>query len=133
MDGLDRVYGTTLQRIRWQRGSKSRLGIAVLMSLSLARRALHIDELRRSLAINEEGNDLNVKKVPSIQTLLGSCLGLAIFDCETSTVRLAHSVSMVPQGNTPRSYWAFPELPRTKICLTYFRLHLGPIVFHPKA
>ena len=103
-DGLECVYGTTLERIRRQRGSKSRLGIAVLMSLSHAGQALHVDELRRSLAIDKEGNDLNIKKVPSIHTLLGSCFGLITFDSETSTVRLAHITGTEPQGNTPGLY-----------------------------
>ena len=95
-DGLECVYGTTLERIRWQHGGKSRLGIAILMSLSLAGQALHVDELRRSLAVNEGGNDSNIKEVPLIHTLLGSCLGLVTFDCETLTVRLAHTTRMAP-------------------------------------
>ena len=103
-DGLECVYGTTLERIRQQRGSKSRLGIAILMSLSLAGQALHVDELRRSLAVNEKGNDLNIKRVPSIHTLLGSCLGLVTFDRETSTVRLAHTTGTAPQSNTLSLY-----------------------------
>ena len=48
--GLDSVYGQTLQRIREQRGDRSRLGMEVLMWVSHAERPLRIDELCHALA-----------------------------------------------------------------------------------
>ena len=121
-DGLDGAYSTTLGMIRQQRGSKSKLGIAVLRSLSRAGRALHIDELYNSLAVNQESHDLNIKKVPSIQTRLGSCLGLVTFDRETSTVRLVHSTSIAPQGNAPGTALDPSPMATHQICLTYSNL-----------
>ena len=87
---LDSVYAQTLQRIREQKGDRSRLGMEVLMWASHAERPLRIDELCHSLAIEMGTSDLDDENIPPQDTVLGSCLGLAVADAETSTVRLIH-------------------------------------------
>ena len=87
---LDSTYTQTLQRIRDQKGDRSRLGIEVLMWVSHAERPLGIDELRHALAVEMGSMDLDPDNIPPQDTVLGSCLGLTIIDAETSTVRLIH-------------------------------------------
>ena len=87
---LDSTYTQTLQRIRDQKGDRSRLGIEALMWVSHAERPLRIDELRHALAVEMGSTDLDPDNIPPQNTVLGSCLGLAVVDAETSTVRLIH-------------------------------------------
>ena len=87
---LDSVYAQTLQRIREQKGDRSRLGMEVLMWVSHAERPLGIDELRHALAVEMDSTGLDPENIRPRDTVLGSCLGLAVIDAETSTVRLVH-------------------------------------------
>ena len=87
---LNSVYGQTLGRIKDQKGGRSRLGMEVLMWVSHAERALQIDELCHALAVEKEATDLDFENVPPQDTVLGSCLGLAVVDKKTSMVRLIH-------------------------------------------
>jgi len=87
---LDRVYGQTLQRIRDQKGSRSRLGMEVLMWVSHAKRPLRIDELCHALAVEIDSRDLDPENITPQDTVSGSCLGLAVVDSETLTVRPIH-------------------------------------------
>ena len=87
---LDSVYAQTLQRIREQKGDRSRLGMEVLMWVSHAERLLGIDELRYALAVEMDSVDLDLENIRPQDTVLGSCLGLVVVDAETSTVRLIH-------------------------------------------
>ena len=88
--GLDSVYAQTLQRIREQRGGRSQLGMEVLMWVSYAERPLRIDELCHALAVDLQSTDVDRDNIRPQDTVLGSCLGLAVVDAETSTVRLIH-------------------------------------------
>ena len=88
--GLDSVYARTLQRIREQKGDRSRLGMEVLMWISHAERPLQIDELCHALAVDMEAIDLDPENIRPQDTVIGSCLGLAVVDAETSTVRPIH-------------------------------------------
>ena len=88
--GLDTVYAQTLQRIMEQKGDRSRLGMEVLMWVSHAERPLLIDELCHALAVDLESTGLDPENIRPQDTVLGSCLGLAVVDAETSTVRLIH-------------------------------------------
>ena len=87
---LDSVYAQTLQRIREQRGDRSRLGMKVLMWVSHSERPLRIAELQHALAVHMENTDLDPENVRSEDMVLGSCLGLAIVDKEMLTVRPVH-------------------------------------------
>jgi len=87
---LDDVYEGTLRRIKEQTGDRSRLGIEALMWVSHAERPLRIDELCHALAVEKEATDLDLENVRPLDTVLGSCFGLAVVDKETSIVRLIH-------------------------------------------
>ena len=120
--GLDSVYSQTLQRIREQKGDRSRLGMEVLMWVSHAERPLRIDELCHALAVNMQSTDLDPENVRSPNIVLGSCLGLAVVHAETSTVRPIH--------HTLQEYLSqsgiFPSAHKTlgQICLTYLSYKL---------
>ena len=87
---LDSVYAQTPERIREQKGDRSRLGMEVLMWVSHAVRPLGISELCHALAVEMESTDLGPENIRPQDTVLGSCLGLAVVDAKTSTVRLIH-------------------------------------------
>jgi len=87
---LDSVYGHTLQQIKEQKGDRRRLGMGLLMWLSHAVRPLRIGELCHALAVDVEVTDLDPKNIRPQDTVLGSCLGLAMVDKKTSIVRLIH-------------------------------------------
>jgi len=87
---LDSLYDQTLQQIKEQKGDLPRLGMEVLMWVSHAERPLRIDELCHALAVDVEATDLDSEKIRSQDTVLGSCLGLAMVDKKTSIVRLIH-------------------------------------------
>ena len=87
---LDSTYTQTLQRIKDQKGDRSRLGIEVLMWVSHAALPLRIGELCHALAVEMGSTYLDPDNIPPQDTVLGSCLGLVVVDAETSTVRLIH-------------------------------------------
>jgi len=87
---LESVYAQTLQRIREQKGDRSRLGVEVLMWVSHAKRPLTIGELSHALAVEIESKDLDPENIRPQNTVLASCLGLVVVDEETSVVRLIH-------------------------------------------
>lgn len=87
---LESVYDQTLQRIRKQKGDRSRLGVEVLMWVSHAERSLQVDELCYALAVETGTTDLDLENIRPQDTVLGSCLGLAVVGKETSTVRPIH-------------------------------------------
>ena len=114
---LDNVYDQTLKRIREQKGDRSRLGIQVLMWVSHAKRPLRIDELCHALAVEPRSTDLDPENIPPQDTVLGSCLGLAVVNAETSIVRLIH-YTLQEYLSLPS---VFPDAHRTlgETCLTY--------------
>ena len=87
---LESVYTQTLQRIREQKGDRSKLGMEVLMWISHAERPLTIGELCHALAVEVGTTDLNPENICPQDIVLRSCLGLVVIDSGTSTVRLIH-------------------------------------------
>ena len=114
---LDNVYDQTLRRIKEQKGDRSRLGMEVLMWASYAERPLRIEELCHALAVEMGATELDLENVRQQDTVVGSCLGLAVVDKETSTVRPIHY--------TLQEYLSrpgiLPDAHRTlgQTCLTY--------------
>jgi len=87
---LQGVWGAALERIKEQDRQKTRLGMAALMWLSHSEQPLHSDEISHALAVEIGSTDLNPEWIPSVETLLSSCLGFIVIDRETSVVRLIH-------------------------------------------
>jgi len=120
--GLDSVYARTLQRIREQKGDRSRLGMEVLIWVSHAERPFRIDELCHALAVDIDSPDLDPENIWHQETVIGSCLGLAIVDPETFTVRLIHYTLqeyLSQPGILPNAHTTLGEK-----CLTYLNYKL---------
>ena len=116
-DGLGDAYGVTLDRIK-QSGGKSRLAMAALMWISQSERAMSADELCHALGVQIGSTDPNPDNIPSIQSLLASCLGLATVDREGSTVRLVHFTLQEYLNSHPEMFHN-PYAAMAEVCLTY--------------
>ena len=116
--GLDDAYGTTLDRIREQRGDKAKLGMEALMWISHSERPLRAEELCHALAVKVGTTDLNAHNVPSIRTLLSCTLGLVTIDEQALTVRLVHFTLQEYLAAHPELFIT-PHAMMAEICLTY--------------
>ncbi|RPA91652.1 ankyrin, partial [Choiromyces venosus 120613-1] len=116
--GVGDLYTATLERINAQKGSRPQQGMEVLMWISHSLRPLNPDELCHALGVEIGASNVDHDNIPSIRTVLGSCLGLVTVDSSSSTVRLVHF--------TLQEYiLAHPTLFHTahsmiaEVCLTY--------------
>ena len=113
-DGLGGAYTETLSRIKKQPGSRSKLGMKVLMWVSHAERPLQIDELCHALGV-EGSSDLDIGNIPAIETLLACTLGLVTVEKSSSTVRLVHYTLQEHLA----SLFSNPHPMIAEVCLTY--------------
>ena len=115
--GLGDAYIATLSRIRALEGSGSKLGMEVLMWVSHAKRPLHINELCHALGV-EGSEDLDIRNIPTIDTLLTCTLGLVTVEKSSSTVRLVHYTLQEHLSNNTE---LFPNAHSiiAEVCLTY--------------
>ena len=67
---LGDAYTTTLDRMKAQKGSRSRLGMEALMWVSNSERPLKTSELCHALGVNIGSSDLDLENVPEIRTIL---------------------------------------------------------------
>jgi len=131
--GLQDAYDTTLNRIRQQGGSKSRLGMDALMWISHCERPLRSQDLCHALGVELGAEDFSIHNVPSIRTVLGYTLGLAIIDEKESTLRLLHFTLQEYLAQNPTLFVTAHSM-MAEICLTYLnsrsiralRLNLDP-------
>ena len=114
--GLGDVYDATIGRIKAQGGDRARLGIAALMWISHSERPLKVDEICHALAVEIGSAHMNTSNVPSIQTVLICCQGLAVV--ESSTIRLIHFTLKEYLSGRPDLFGrAHSKIAET--CLTY--------------
>lgn len=66
------------------------MAISILAWVYLAKRQLRLDELQHALAVKSSDRFFDEDGIPSERSLLDSCLGLAVVEAETLTVRLTH-------------------------------------------
>jgi len=117
-NGLRSAYSATLARIKAQGGSKSKLGVDVLMWLSHSERPLGTDELCHAMGVEIGSTDLNSQNIPTIETLLGCSLGLVIVEASSYTVRLVHyTLQEYLRNNT--DLFHRPHSMIAEVCLTY--------------
>ena len=115
---LGDVYGTTLERIKAQKGSGSRLGIDALMWVLNSGRPLRDSELCHALGVRTGSTDLDPENVPTIRALIGCSLGLITVEESSSIVRLVHFTLQEYLSNNP-SLFQNPHSMITEVCLTY--------------
>ena len=112
------LYSETLARIKVQGGSKSRLGMGVLMWLSHSERPLNANELCHGLGVEIGSTDLNFQNIPAIETLLGCSLGLVTVEASSYTVRLIHYTLQEYLSNNTDLFHS-PHSMIAEVCLTY--------------
>jgi len=115
---LGDVYKTTLERIKAQKGGRSRLGISALMWISNSERPLRTSELCHALGVRIGSTDLDVEGVPTIRTLIGCSLGLITVEASSSVVRLVHFTLQEYLSSNP-SLFQSPHSMIAEVCLTY--------------
>ena len=117
-NGLQGAYSATLQRIQAQKGSRSRLGMEVLMWLSHSEQSLKADELCHAMGVEIGSTDMNSQNIPTIETLLGCSLGLVTVEAYTYTVRLVHYTLKEYLSNNSDLFHR-PHSMIAEVCLTY--------------
>jgi len=119
--GLDGAYADAIKRIQEQDENRSNLAMQALMWISRSVRPLRVDELCHALAVKTGSTHLNPDNVPSMNTILGCCLGLIAVDKEASTVRAIHfTLHMYLRGNSIA--FSSPDGTMAEVCLTYLNL-----------
>jgi len=117
-NGLGGAYSATLERIKAQQGSKSRLSMEVLMWLSHSEQPLQTKELCDALGVEIGSTDRNSHNIPTIETLLGCALGLVTVEAFSHTARLVHFTLQEYLSNNvdlfPSAHSMIAE-----VCLTY--------------
>ena len=116
------AFDATFERIRAQGSGRERIGISTIFWLREALRPLKMEELREIFAIRFEDSNIDRTFSPSVQMILGACMGLVEMDPATSTVQLVHFAVLEYLQNRPVQSWSWrpPEL--GLLCLRYFSL-----------
>jgi len=117
-NGLGDAYKATLTRLRAQKGNKSRLGLTALMWVLNSQGPLRADDLRQALGVEIGSVDLDQNNVPSLKTILSSCLGLVVVEASSSTVRLVHFTLQEYLSND-LTLFRNPHSTIAEVCLTY--------------
>ena len=120
---LQDVYSTTLDRIKQQGGSKSKLGMEALMWISHSERPLGSQELCHALGVELGAEDFNIQNVPSIRTVLQCTLGLVAVDKKASTPRLLHFTLQEYLRQHPTLFSTAHSI-MAETCLTYLNCPL---------
>jgi len=120
--GFNDVYAAALDRIKGQTVGKSKLGMATLMWISRSMEPMDAAELCEALGVQIGSPDHNPDSIPSIQTLVASCLGLVIVD-KYSEVRLVH-FTLQEYLNSCSEIFQNPYAVMAEVCLTYLNFGL---------
>jgi len=117
-NGLSDAYTASLARLRGQKGTKSLLGMKVLMWVLYSERLLRAEELCHALGVEIGSTHLDPDNIPALRTLLSSCQGLVTVEASSSTVRLVHFTLQEHLLSTPTLFHN-PHSTIAEVCLTY--------------
>ena len=123
-NGLSDAYTATLARLKTQKRNKSVLGMKVLMRVLYSKRPLSTGELCCALGVEIGSTDLDLEGVPTLRTLLSSCLGLVTVEASSSTVRLVH-YTLQEHLLHDSTLFHSPHSAIAEVCLTY--LNFGSV------
>jgi len=123
-NSLGDVYTTILTRLKAQKAYRSVLGMKVLMWVLYSKRPLRAEELYHALGVEIGSPDLDPENVPTVQTLVASCLGLVTLEASLSTVRLVHFTLQEHLSSNPTLFYS-PHSMIAEVCLTY--LNFGSV------
>ena len=117
-NGLSAAYKATLNRLKAQKGNELVLGLKALMWVLYSERPLREEELCHALGVETGSTDAVPGNVPTIQTVLASCLGLLTVEASSSTVRPVHfTLKAHFSGDPPLFYSAHSTI--AEVCLAY--------------
>jgi len=116
--GLGDAYAATILRMKAQHGSRSRLGMEVLMWVSHSERPLHVDELCHVLGVEAGSVSLNLRNIPTAKSLTACTLGLVMVEKSSSIVRLVHYTLHEYLSHNPKLFIK-PHSTIAELCLTY--------------
>ena len=97
--------------------------MTALMWISQSERPMSPEELCHALGVQIASTDPNPENIPSIESLLASCLGLVIVDKEESTVRMVHFTFQEYLNSSSEMFQNSYGL-MAEVCLTYRTLTL---------
>jgi len=117
-NGYSNAYTATLARLKAQKGYKSALGLKVLMWVLYSERPLRAEELCHALGVEIGSADRDLENVPTLRTLITSCLGLVVVEASSSTVRLVHFTLQEHLSSDPTLFHS-PHSAIAEVCLTY--------------
>jgi len=130
-NGQSDAYGMTLTRLKEQKRSRVELGLKVLMWVLHSERPLLAEELGHALGVEVGSPNLDFACVPTLQTLLSSCLGLVTIEESSSTLRLVHHTLQEHLSRDPTLFHS-PHSTIAEVCLTYLNFRsvrdLSPIL-----
>jgi hypothetical protein len=87
---LDEAFAGSMIRIEQQPESQYNKAAKIIAWIHLAERPLTVDELQCCLATRDGDRLFDREGIPTRESMLNCCQGLAVIDHETSTVRLVH-------------------------------------------
>jgi len=116
--GLSDAYMATLTRLKAQKGNKSVLGLKVLMWAVYSERPLRVEELCHALGVGMGSTDLDHENIPTLRTLVSSCVGLVTVEASSSTFRLVHFTLQEHLLRDPTLFHS-PHSTIAEVCLTY--------------
>lgn len=88
-EGLSDTYRRILNKIS-KSPSRAKLAQKVFQWATVAKRPLHVEELKEAVAFERDDKSWNVEKVPHEDLMFESCRGLIIKDADDESVHFAH-------------------------------------------
>jgi len=118
---LSDLYTANLNQLKAQKGYKAVLGMKVLMWLLFSEGPIRPDELCYALGVEIGSTDPDPEKIPSLRTLISSCLGLVTVkrvSKSDSIVQLVHLTLREHLLSDPTLFHS-PHSKIAEVCLTY--------------
>jgi len=116
--GLGDAYTATITRLKAQKGNRPRFGLQALMWVLYSERPLRAEELCHALGVEMGSAELDPENIPTLRTLLKSCLGLLTVEASSSTIRLVHPTLQEHLSLDPTLFQSSHST-IAEVCLTY--------------
>ncbi|KAI5796812.1 hypothetical protein FPQ18DRAFT_422116 [Pyronema domesticum] len=126
---FDDAFVITIRRIQEQPKARARQAMEVLKWTLLSKRKLTVVELCHALAISPGDTHLDRDNFPAEISLVQWCLGLVIFDKETSSIRLVHKslFEYLNRQHEENQLFQRGQSEIAQVCLTYMDFEDSPV------
>jgi ankyrin repeat protein len=119
IDGLDKTYEQTMERINDQGSHVRDLAHRILGWIVHAKRPLSTAELRHALAVKLRTAKLDEDYLLSVQHIKSVCAGLVTADEESGIIRLVHYTTQEYFAQKRATWFPDTHADITKVCVTY--------------